>query len=143
VVIETVPVGHPDNPGELSGVGAGGHGPDRICGSVDYAYNIGTYEVTAGQYTALLNAVAADDTYELYHAFMWSHADGCKIERTGSSPDSSYSVALDWADRPVNYVSWGAAARFANWLHNGQPTGRKRCQDDFSVWRHPHAEKTS
>jgi formylglycine-generating enzyme required for sulfatase activity len=23
----------------------------------------------------------------------------------------------------VNYVSWGDAARFANWLHNGQPTG--------------------
>jgi sulfatase modifying factor 1 len=32
-------------------------------------------------------------------------------------------VAPDWADRPVNYVSWGDAARFANWLHNGQPTG--------------------
>ena len=28
-----------------------------------------------------------------------------------------------WANRPVNYVSWGDAARFANWLHNGQPTG--------------------
>jgi formylglycine-generating enzyme required for sulfatase activity len=23
----------------------------------------------------------------------------------------------------VNFVSWGDAARFANWLHNGQPTG--------------------
>jgi sulfatase modifying factor 1 len=23
----------------------------------------------------------------------------------------------------VNYVSWADAARFANWLHNGQPTG--------------------
>jgi hypothetical protein len=23
----------------------------------------------------------------------------------------------------VNYVSWGDSARFANWLHNGQPTG--------------------
>ena len=33
-----------------------------------------------------------------------------------------YRVADDWANRPVNYVSWGDAARFANWLHNGQPT---------------------
>jgi len=24
---------------------------------------------------------------------------------------------------PVTYVSWGDAARFANWIQNGQPTG--------------------
>ena len=29
----------------------------------------------------------------------------------------------DWARRPVNFVSWADAARFANWLHNGQPSG--------------------
>ena len=42
---------------------------------------------------------------------------------SGSSGSYSYSVAADWADRPVNYVSWGDAARFTNWLHNGQPSG--------------------
>jgi formylglycine-generating enzyme required for sulfatase activity len=26
-------------------------------------------------------------------------------------------------DKPVRFVSWGDAVRFANWLHNGQPTG--------------------
>ncbi|MGB2985088.1 MAG: hypothetical protein WBE26_04325, partial [Phycisphaerae bacterium] len=31
MVIETVPVGNPGNAGELSGEGAGGYGPDRIC----------------------------------------------------------------------------------------------------------------
>ena len=123
VVIDTVPVGHPGNAGELCGVGAGGAGLDRICGAVDYEYNIGKYEVTAGQYTAFLNAVADDDTYGLYNTNMWSDMYGCKIERTGLAPNYSYSVAPDWADRPVNYVSWGDAARFANWLHNGQPTG--------------------
>ena len=51
VVMETVPVGNVGNAGELSGAGAGGYGPDVIVGGVDYAYNIGTYEVTAGQYT--------------------------------------------------------------------------------------------
>jgi hypothetical protein len=30
----------------------------------------------------------------------------------------------DWVDRPVNFVSWVDAARFCNWLHNGQPTGQ-------------------
>ncbi len=123
VVIETVTVGHPGNDGELSGAGAGGLGPDRICGAVDYAYNIGMYEVTAGQYTEFLNAVAETDTYLLYNTEMWPGSYGCKIEQSGSSGSYSYSVSPDWADRPVNYVSWGDATRFANWLHNGQPTG--------------------
>ena len=62
VVIETVPVGNVGNAGELSGAGAGGRGPDRICGAVDYAYNIGKYEVTNAQYAEFLNAAAATDT---------------------------------------------------------------------------------
>jgi formylglycine-generating enzyme required for sulfatase activity len=94
---------------------------------VDYEFFIGRYEVTAGEYTAFLNAVAATDTYALYHTRMDYDADppraGCNIVRHGSSGSYTYSVAPDWADRPVNYVSWGDAARFANWLHNGQPTG--------------------
>jgi sulfatase modifying factor 1 len=123
VTIDVVPVGNPGNAGELCGAGAGGFGPDCICGAVDYVYNIGKYEVTAGQYTEFLNKVAATDTYGLYNTNMWSGVDGCKIQRTGSSASYSYSVAADRADRPVNYVSWGDAARFCNWLHNGQPTG--------------------
>ncbi len=129
VVIETVSVGNPANPGELSGEGAGGYGQDRICGAVDYVYNIGKFEVTAGQYTEFLNAVAADDTYELYSTDMWDLPYACKIERTGSPGSYSYSIAPEWANRPVNYVSWGDAARFCNWLHNGQPTGAQ----DFST----------
>ena len=123
VVIETVPVGNPGNAGELSGEGAGGCGPDRICGIVDYAYNIGKYEVTAGQYTAFLNAVAATDPFGLYNTNMWSSQYGCKIQRSSTSGTYTYSIASDCANRPVNYVSWGDAARFANWLHNGQPAG--------------------
>ena len=125
VTIETVPVGNPGNAGQLSGDGAGGYGPDRICGAVDYEYNIGKYEVTAGQYTAFLNAVAKTDPYGLYNTSMWTETEGfgCKIQRTGTSGSYTYSVAADYANRPVNYVSWGDSARFANWLHNGQPTG--------------------
>jgi formylglycine-generating enzyme required for sulfatase activity len=115
------------NPGELSGKSApGGGGPDRISGAVDYVYSIGTYEVTAGQYTEFLNAVADRDTYGLYNTSMADPAFaswGCNIQRTGSSGSYMYSVASDWANRPVNWVSWGDAARFSNWLANGQPTG--------------------
>jgi formylglycine-generating enzyme required for sulfatase activity len=123
IVMETVTVGNPGNPGEWSGESYGGSGPDAIVGGVDYTYNIGKYEVTAGQYTEFLNAVAATDTYGMYKSPMWSSDYGCKIQQTGSSGSYTYSVAADWAARPVNYVSWGDAARFSNWLHNGQPTG--------------------
>ncbi len=83
VVIDTVPVGNPGNAGELSGSGAGGFGPDRICGSVGYTYNVGKYEVTAGQYTEFLNAVARTDTYGLYNANMDTAVNsyGCNIKR--------------------------------------------------------------
>jgi formylglycine-generating enzyme len=91
-------------------------------GAVDYVYAIGKYEVTAGQYMAFLNAVATTDTYGLYNTSM-TEQYGCQIERHGESGNYTYSVAADRAKRPVNYVSWGDAARFMNWLHNGQPTG--------------------
>lgn len=124
VTIETVPVGAPGNAGEWSGSNYGGSGDDRLCGAVAYTYNIGKYEVTAGHYTVFLNAVAATDTYGLYSQSMWDDATlGCRIERSGSPGSYTYSVAADHANRPVNYVSWGDSARFANWLHNGQPTG--------------------
>ena len=52
VVIETVTVDNPGNAGELSGTNAAplpdGSGPNRICGSVEYIYNIGKFEATAG-----------------------------------------------------------------------------------------------
>ncbi len=125
VVMDTVAIGNPGNPGEMSGegAGAGGYGPDRICGAVDHTFGMAKYEVTAGQYTAFLNAVAADDTYALYNTSMRTHSHGCDIRRTVSPDGYTYSVADDWANRPVNFISWGDAARFANWLHNGQPTG--------------------
>jgi formylglycine-generating enzyme len=48
---------------------------------------------------------------------------GANIQRSGVSSNFIYSVAADWANRPINYVSFWDAARFANWLQNGQPTG--------------------
>jgi formylglycine-generating enzyme len=109
------PVGNPGNAAHsINVLGQGG---------VAYAYNIGKYEVTAGQYTAFLNVVAKTDTYELYNANMWNDTYGCKIQQSGSSGSYTYRVASDYANRPVNFVSYWDACRFANWLHNGQPTG--------------------
>jgi formylglycine-generating enzyme required for sulfatase activity len=93
-------------------------------GSVDYVYRLGRFEITAAQYTEFLNAVAADDTYSLYDPLMSDLSfKGCNIQRSGSPGSYTYSVPLDWANRPVNMVTFWDAARFVNWLHNGQPTG--------------------
>ena len=118
VVIDTVTVGNAGNPGDTRYPSPG----VPSFGGMDYAYNIGNYDVTAGQYTEFLNAVAATDTYGLYSMDM-SSSVGCNIQQSGSLPNYTYNVDPDWADRPVSNVSWGDAARFANWLHNGQPTG--------------------
>jgi formylglycine-generating enzyme len=122
-VIETVSVGNPGNAGELSGEEAGGYGPSRICGAVGYTYKLSKYEVTAGEYAQFLNKVAATDTYGLYNMNMGSDPLGCQIQRSGAVGAYTYSVAPDWANRPVNYVSYWDSCRFANWLQNGQPTG--------------------
>jgi formylglycine-generating enzyme required for sulfatase activity len=116
VTIDWVTVGNPGNIADTTG-------DPNHCGAVDYEYQIGKYEVTAGQYTEFLNAVAATDTYGLYSIYMWLSSHGCKIERSGSDGSYTYSVASDYADRPVNYVTWYNCLRFSNWLHNGQPTG--------------------
>jgi formylglycine-generating enzyme len=113
VTIDWVTVGNPGNANQ----------PISGYGSVSEEYRIGKYEITTGQYTEFLNAVAATDTHGLYNASMWSMTNGCKIELSGSSGSFTYSVAEEWADRPVNYVSWYDCLRFCNWLKNGQPTG--------------------
>ena len=117
ITVEFVTVGNPGNAVSIHGHGA-----------VAYDYQIGKYEITAGQYTAFLNAVAADDIHNLYTAYMSDPSDspgpvGNNVQRFGSPGNYTYTVEPEWADRPVNYVNGWDAARFANWLHNGQPTG--------------------
>ena len=121
ITIDTVAVGNKGNTADTRLMDDGTTG----YGSVGYAYNIGKYEVTAGQYTAFLNAVAATDTYGLYNTEMDSvnSSYGCNIKRSDNSGSYTYSVASDWANRPVNYVSYWDSCRFANWLGNGQGSG--------------------
>ncbi len=130
MTLETVPVGNEGNIGDTEVMTGGLADGTTGHGAVDYAYNIGKYEVTAGQYSEFLNAVAATDTYGLYNPDMSSSPYGCQITQNGISGNYTYDFSgrpsgdeSDWTNRPVNEVSWGDAARFANWLHNGQPTG--------------------
>ncbi len=114
ITIDTIPVGDLGNPNDPS--------TGNTYGGVSYPYNIGKYEVTVGQYTAFLNAVAATDTYQIYDTRMQSGLPVAGIARNGMPGSYSYSV-IGSPNHPVVYVSWADAARFANWLNNEQPTG--------------------
>ncbi len=114
VAFDWVVVGDPGNPCE-----SGTHG---CLGSVPYAYGIADTEVTNAQYAAFLNAVAATDSFGLYNSEMTDDETHGGIERTGTVV-YGYNAKAGLESRPVNYVSYWDALRFANWLHNGQPTG--------------------
>jgi formylglycine-generating enzyme required for sulfatase activity len=108
--LDTVFVGNLRNPNDTTGYGG-----------VSYPFQIGKYPVTNEQYAAFLNAVAATDSYGLFHASM----DGARggIARSGSSGSFTYATRDNMCDKPVNFVSWFDAARYCNWLHNGMGSG--------------------
>jgi len=111
VTIVTVPIGNLNNANDSTGYGA-----------VGYAYNIAKNETTIGQYAEFLNAVAKTDTYNLYSSSMTtSYING--ISQGGVSGSYTYTVAAGSGNKPITYVSWFDAARFSNWMHNGQLSG--------------------
>ena len=120
---EMVPVGDPGNASSSSGYGA-----------VNYSYQIGKYEVTIGQFTAFLNAVAKDDPYHIYYNPNWAVSGPLVgIAQSGEAGSYSYSAmtpvgvnpagANSPENRPIGEITWFQAARFANWMTNGQGTG--------------------
>ena len=115
LTIDTVTVGDAGNAADSTGYG-----------SVAHNFNIGTYEVTIGQYTDFLNSVAATDTYSLYNASMATDLNVAGISRSGPSGLYTYAVinnSGDSGNRPITFVSWFDAARFANWMNNGATVG--------------------
>ena len=118
ISIDLVTVGDIGNAGELS--------RDRVVGSVDYVYRIGRFEITNSQYVTFLNSVAATDTYGLYEGVDFNFAAAAAIRRTGTEGSYQYSLTDEqWRNRPVANTNLWQAMRFANWLHNGQPTGEQ------------------
>lgn len=90
-------------------------------GRVDYSYNIAKYETTYGQYVEFLNAVAKSDPSGLFNPGMQYDKLLNGIARTGI--DGGYSCSLldlASANKPVTYVNFLDAIRFANWMNNGQ-----------------------
>ncbi|MFM7205622.1 MAG: SUMF1/EgtB/PvdO family nonheme iron enzyme, partial [Planctomycetaceae bacterium] len=120
VLIDMAAVGNPGNAADTTGYGR-----------VDYEYGIAKTHITIAQYCEFLNAVAKTDTYGLYDPDVnWAPVSG--INRTGSPGSYAYtptepvgpSVAgITAGNRPITKLKWFSAARFANWMANGQPIG--------------------
>lgn len=109
VNIAYVPVGNPGNRADYT----------TSYGAVAYNYRIAKNETTVGEYLEFLNAVAKADPYTLYSTSMATS----RISRSGSAGSYSYSIVGSTANKPITFVSWFDAARFCNWLHNGQGSG--------------------
>jgi len=117
--LEFVEVGDPGNAADKNGLGA-----------VAYRYRISKYETTAAQWVEFVNAKGRSDPSE---SGLWSEnmsrEDGadkdprCDIRRAGKVGSFVHTVAPEFANRPVNYISFLDACRFCNWLHNGQGDG--------------------
>ncbi len=98
--------------------------PSTGYGAVSYTYDMAKYDTTVGQYCQFLNAVAKTDPYGLYNSYMGTEFPTIAITRSGSSGNYSYAVTgsdSQAANCPIALVTWGDAARFCNWLQNGQP----------------------
>ena len=106
--IEWINVGNPANAADANGYGA-----------VVEPFKIAKHEVTNAEYIQLLNAHASSDPYGLYHPGMAARG----ITRSGSSGNYTYQLNPTLANRPVVYVSWFDAARYANWVANGEGSG--------------------
>ena len=116
ITIPTVPVGNAGNANDPA--------TGNLYGGVAYDYRIGTFEVTVGQYTAFLNAVAATDTYGLYHPSMATDLNIAGIARSGVSGSYTYSV-IGSPNKPVTYVSWGMRPGLSTGCTMASRRGRK------------------
>ena len=114
VVYDWVRVGNPGNANDTTGFGG-----------VAYSYQIGKYEVTNAQYTEFLNTVdpTGSNPNGIYNPSMGASARGGITFDSLAANGSKYSVKANMGNKPVNFVSWYDAARFANWMNNGQGAG--------------------
>lgn len=118
VIIDYATVGDPGNPPNSNG-----------WGTVSGTYRISKHEITNVQYVSFLNAVdaAGINPNGVYSSQMGSDANGGITFNAGASGGTKYSVksglgpnGTPYTSLPVIFTTWFSAARFVNWLQNGQ-----------------------
>lgn len=114
VTVSWVTVGDPGNAADTSGYGA-----------VADAFAIAATEVTNAQYAEFLNTVDSlgANALGLYNPDMGTNARGGITFASGNAPGTKYVLKTDMSSKPVNFMSWFDAARFTNWMNNGQGAG--------------------
>ncbi len=122
VTIDMKVIGNPGNAGNPGSSPAG-------LGSVAYVYQMATTETTNTDYVTFLNTVdpTGTSTSGIYNTDMTQEPFG-GIENDQNRPNGlKYAVKLGTAPNgatytsmPVNFINWFSAARFVNWLENGQ-----------------------
>ena len=115
VTIDYAPVNNAGNPAN----------PATGIGAVSSLFNISKYETTNSQYADFLNSVDAAGTnpnsvYQPSAVTSGTTFFNPITFNAGASSGAKYSVGGGNATKGVTFVSWFSAARFANWLNNGQ-----------------------
>lgn len=128
VTIDYGTVGNPGNPALTSGTfGARG--------SVSEVFKMAKYETSNSDYVKFLNTVdpsgsGTSNPLGIYNSLMTSDTTNGGIIINGTAAAGSrYEVRPGFALKPVTFVSWFSAARFANWLNNGQVSGTAGTED--------------
>ena len=121
VTIDYTPV---NNAGNTANVSTG-------WGAVSSVFKISKHETTNEQYKDFLNKVDAAGTNPngVYNAQMGSDSLGGITFTSAASSGTKYTVKsgtspnnVAYTNMPVLFTSWFSAARFTNWLQNGQQT---------------------
>jgi formylglycine-generating enzyme required for sulfatase activity len=116
---------------DFATVGDPGNAPDVATGwgGVSTVFLISKHETTNLQYMEFLNAVdpAGTNPNGVYNPLMGSDAQGGISYNVGGASGAKYAVKAGtnpngkaYGDLPVVFTTWFSAARFANWLGNGQ-----------------------
>jgi formylglycine-generating enzyme required for sulfatase activity len=124
VEMDWVTVGDPGNQPDTVPYYGGG----ELIGAVDYTFAIGKYEVTNAQYVEFLNTVDPEATNSLQPLGLYDNRRlndpyvGFQVVPDAPA-GQRYQVVPGSANKPASIMDWWAAARFCNWMHNGQIAG--------------------
>ncbi|QDT71747.1 SUMF1/EgtB/PvdO family nonheme iron enzyme [Lacipirellula limnantheis] len=94
-------------------------------GGVAYEFEIAKTEVSAWQYLQFLNQVdpLGANELHLYESPLMLYSNGITLDNSRALGATYQFWASDFANYPLVTPSWYSAARFANWMHNGQGAG--------------------